>query len=445
MALLVATAAFVFSACDSGGDGGGVSTPGLNPGTDTLQIGDIQPAPGTDLNTTDTTITVAFTEPIVENDYASDSLDQVSNTAGGEVNLADNIEMIASTAKSSSVQNTIPVKVDFVEERTRLEITPQESLQDGWIYSLDLSGLNDSRIKGEETGATFAGSAPNPEFGSLSSLQYSVGIDEAKPAVPDVVFNDDNPAIASDTELEDDVFNYTDNSITAPLEVLDAADADNVKGYEVYYRSQNEVGGGDGDTFVKAGVASSSSLSSEATPGDFQDWNGIIPASDVADGEFDDGDLEFTATVSSSPFEAADETYGPVEWKFRAVSINGVRSDFTSVVTTPDNEELEYTATASGFSGGDITEVTVNFDEPVQTSTVDAGDFAIEFDGTNNNADVDISVADNGSGDDDGDIIVLDITENTADTDDIDSNDDLTVSGIEDLAGNGIDTDEDQL
>jgi hypothetical protein len=411
-----------------------------------FQIGDVTPGLGADLSSADTTFTIEFTSAVVKNTYTTvaDSADQNSNDTGTR-QLQDDITLTPVSAKDATVSNTIPVHLDWADGRTDLEISPAKSLQDGYIYRFDLGsagsneGIYDTRFRGQG-GGQLVSNADYP----ADDLEFSVGLDESQPAVPDVTFNPESAAAADANTLEDDVYNVLDNTITAPLQVngVDNSGAQ-VKGYEVYYRSQNQAGrSGTGDTFVKATGAQLGA--DEASSGQFEDYEGIIPASDVFDGEFDDGDLEFTVEIDDSPFSASDGAYGPVEWKFRAVSINGVRSDFTSVITTPDNEDVDLidSQITETDGDGDITELVVAFSEPLQTSTVDAGDFTIEENGTNTVADVDISVSDDGGGDRAGDILVLDITENTANTDDIDGFDDLNVSGVEDLAGNGLDDSE---
>ncbi len=481
VALLLAAVGFVFTACDSDGGSSGPGT--FSDGTaDTLDIASMSPDDGADVESRAPTLKVSFTQKVAENEYTntttprqdSETGDQGDSNRGLNRGLIDGIQLQPEIAKSGSksltVSNSIPVDIEWVDGRTALEVTVDTSdsdfdgLQDGYIYTLSLgdsgndTGVYDKRFKsvsgslfrdldgdGADEGLVADGTGVNPTL-DPEDLQFSVGLDEEAPAVPTVTFDPESGDVANESTLEDEVYDYTDGSITAPLQVssVDNSGAQ-VKGYEVYYRSQNQVGrSGTGDTFVKA-----FEVSPEASSGDFEDWEGIIPVSAVNDDEFDDGELEFTATISDSPFKASDGSYGPVEWKFRAVSINGVRSEFTDVIETGDNTALDVSsAQITDTDDGDIEEITVTFNEPTQTSTVDAGDFSFQQpDDTSLN--IGVSIADDGGddpndGDDnqDGTVVVLDITEDGSDTDDLERGDEIVVSDINDLAGNGLDENE---
>ena len=475
LALLIAAVAFGFTACDSGGGGGGANPGTFNDGTaDTLDIASMSPDDGADVDSRAPTLTVTFTESIVENEYTnagtpqqdSETGDQQGSTDRSENRgLIDGVRLTSETAKSVTPSGSIPVDIEWTNGRASLAVTVDtsdedfEGLQDGYIYELSLgdrsneTGVYDKRFK-STSGSLFRDldGDGDAETGNVNpvlnpqDLQFSVGINEEAPAVPTVTFNPDDENVADPTTLADGVYDYTDGSITAPLQV-DGIDNNpvEVKGYEVYYRSQNELGrNGIGDQYVKA---TDGDISIGRTPltqfaDKFEDSEGIIPASAVDDGEFDDRDLEFTVTLGNNPFEAADGTYGPIEWKFRAVSINGVRSDFTDPITTPDNTGLDVTSAevTETDGSGNIEVIEVGFDEPLTTGTVDATDFNFEDSGSD--LDIGVSVTDNGSGDQTGDTVVLDITENEDGRENLETDDTLVASDLEDLAGNGLEDDD---
>jgi len=455
LALLVAAAAFVFSACDSGN---GVSPGEVNTGVeDTLQISSMTPSLGADVDEAQPTVQLKFSQAIVENEYTADTVSQRDSDVGanpaspaddgvGNRRLVDGIRLVPDQAKDLTPSNSIPVNIEWEEDRTRLDITPTEDLQDGYIYTLSLgqedptlTGVYDKRFK-SQSGDTFNNLVSNPEY-DASALSFSVGLDESAPGVPDVIFEDQGSApnqVAGETIAEAGNLDYTDNTIVAELAInnVDDVDGSEIKGYEVYYRTQNQTDrNGAGDQFVKATDAQLSNTTDQ-----FEDSAGIIPASSVADdGEnFDDDELEFTVTLSNTPLANADGTYGPIEWKVRAVSINGVRGDFREI-TTEDNEDPDVQpASSSSDSVDDV--ITLEFDEALSSSTAtNTANYSLNEDsGTGPALSISgISIDNDVAGD-------ATVTIQTAEFDGVDEPIEVTLdNSIQDLQGNSLDLDAD--
>jgi hypothetical protein len=440
LTLLVAAVAFVVGACDSNGGG---ANPENSVVTDSLQVANVVPDVGTDLNTTDTSFTFTFTDPVVENEYTRTDVEPT----GGNRHLIDAVQLRVSQAKSGkelTPTNSLPVTLVFNDDRTELNVIPEQELQDGFIYLLSVgdttsnTGFYDARFKSER-GARFA---DNPNLPENLNFEFSVGIDTTRPSVPSVSFNTENGIVNDDGTLAEGALDYTDDYVTVPLRI-DEID-DNVKGYEVYYRSQNEVGrSGNGDQFRKAFA-----VNPEASGFEFEDSEGIIPADAAESGEFGDGTLPFTATINGTPFAADNGSYGPIEWKVRAVSINNVRGEFTEVITTEDNTMPSVTdAAASDTSGnGNDDYITVEFSEPLTTGGVSVEAFTLEdSDGNersilNNVEEVNNSV--NGASE-----VIISLDDGNSIDDrpawqDGDGTDAIEVAGdVTDLAGNGVDPD----
>ena len=241
-----------------------------------------------------------------------------------------------------------------------------------------------------------------------------------------------------DGELTAGSFNYNDVTVTALLQVdeVDNSDAE-VKGYEVFYSSQyiREDRSEPGTQFQQFEFNSSNP---NATDGD------IILASNA---EFGNGRLTLSpSTGSSLPFAAADDgSYGDVQFTVRAVSINNERSAFSDTLTIADNDSLtvvdrgnrntEYTDTDTD---GNPVELTVEFEEPVDESTVAADQFSLDNAGSGGLTIESVAEVNNtkisagATGE-----VVLEISGSSSTT----SDDVLTVNaeGVTDLAGNPVD------
>lgn len=329
-----------------------------------FQVVDITPAPGADVSA-DTSFTFTFNRAVASNAFTSASAPRSGLDASGEGDrLVDELYISKGNKKALTADGNIPVSISYGRNRTELTVTPTQPLQNGFTYSHVAEGFEDDRFV-DAFGVPLATSSVNE-----ADFDFSVGDNTVKPAVPSVSFEDQNDP-DDETIADDGNLNYTDNTVTAELRIDDIDNsAAEVKGYEVYYRSQNQTGrNGNGDQFRKVNA-----VSPEASAGEFNEYDGIIPANTVDDdGEnFDDGELEFTATIGSggtgrsSPLAADDGSYGPIEWKVRAVSVNNVRSDFTSAIVTADNTDPAV-QTANANPADD--EIVLTFDEALDVST----------------------------------------------------------------------------
>lgn len=432
----LAVSVVVFSACDVVGQE--EEDPKTSVVTDSLLIANVTPDVGADLAATDTSFTFTFTDPVVENEYTRTDV----TATGGNRHLIDVISLRPLQAKDLTPGNSIPVALEFNDDRTELSIAPQQELKDGFIYTLSVgdttsnTGFYDARFKSED-GARFA---DNPNLPENLNFQFSVGVDTSQPDVPSVSFNPDVPIVNEDGTLKAGAYDYPQSSVTAPLQVNEVPD--NVKGYEVYYRSQNQRGqSGNGYQFRKA-----FDVSPEASSFQFEDSNGIIPASAVESDEFDDGELEFMATISGSPFKAQDGSYGPTEWKVRAVSINNVRGDFTDVITIEDNTPPSptYVNAVDSSRNGNHDYIEILFSEPLTTSTVSVDAFTLEDEnGNERNILNSVEKIDNFSG---GSAFVEISLEAGNSIDEGATPDEIEISNVvTDLAGLGIDPDNNRV
>lgn len=373
-------------------------TPTSQSGSSELAVGDVDatgdvpafkitrvsPRNGADVSSQTPTITFTFNRPLAENSFVQSGPNDTgtSGTGGdsGGSEIADELFLFPEQAKSSSKatnpDNFLPIEVSINDDRTQLSVTPREPLDDGFNY------FHQGAFSPIGNGQGFA----DPRFtdangipvqnATEANLSFSVGADNSAPPVPSVTFQDGPPTI-----------NYTTEQVTANLQVDVPSDA-NVKGYEVYYRTQDirAERDGAGNQFVKA-----TNVSPEAAQSDFEQSFGIIPA-DAA--EF--GTLNFSATISGTPLAADGGSYGPIEWKFRAVSVNNVRGDFTDVIETGDNAApLVINASATDEDGdGNDEFITVGFTEAMDPATAsDVANYTVT-DGTGSTRDVLGSVTD---------------------------------------------------
>lgn len=438
LALLVAAVAFVLGACDSNGGG---ANPEETVVTDSMQLVNVTPDVGTDLETPDTSFTLTFTDPVVENEYTRTDVEPT----GGDRHLIDNIELVPPQAKNLSPNHSLPISLSFNEDRTELTVTPEQELRDGFIYRLSVgdadapstpedegTGLYDPRFK-SENGARFA---PNPNF-PREQFEFSVGQNESAPAAPSISFDAEADYASTDT-LADGVLNYTNRSVAIPFQVDEIDDsAAEVKGYEVYYRSQNQAGrSGTGDQFVKATL-----VDPEADAGDFEDHQGIIPASAVDA----DGEVDFTVEVWDYPFSEEGGSYGPIEWKVRAVSINNVRGEFSEVITTEDNTapELDGVANITTNEADEVEVIEVRFSEALDSETVSASAFTVRDDNGDPVGVSDVSLSNELPENGDEATVALTLATPTPESDfapgNVEVNDSETSSPVTDLAGNGVD------
>jgi len=398
-----------------------------------FEIVDVTPAPGTDVDTTRPGITFTFNRAVAANEFArADAARTGLDDAGEGDHLVDELILTKGQAKATkelTPEGTLPVELSFNDARTALTVTPSEPLQDGFNYDHVALGFEDDRFV-DAYGIPLA--FDSQEKGDLS---FSVGDNEAAPAVPTVSFDNEARGVEGDT-LQDGTLDYPDVTVTAPLEIdtVDHSEA-RVKGYEVYYRAQNQTGrSGNGDQFVKV-----DNVSPEASSSDFEDAEGIIPADAAETGQFGDGGLPFTAVVTDYPFAAADGSYGPIEWKVRAVSINNVRSDFTSVITTGDNTAptLEDARVGADGSGGDT--IVLTFSEAVDTETASVLDNYTFDNGGDGDQLSEVVSVENVQAQEGGFFSRTEVTLDLQGDQTVDDGDEIVVTpAVGDLAGNGM-------
>lgn len=399
---------------------------------DSLQIAEMTPDVGADLETPDTSFTVTFTRPVIENEFTRTDVEPGT----GNRHLLDHIGFFPLGGKDLTPGNSLPFDVEFDEDRKELTITPQESLDDGKVYRLDLGdpgarrGFYDSRFKSENGGRY----AENPNFDERLNFSYSVGMSEDRPAQPSISLADqdgNHETIADEGELD---YRFSGN-VTAELQVdeVDNSGAE-VKGYEVYYRGQNQVGRtGNGDQFVKAFV-----VDPEASGANYEDWNGIVPASAAFEG---DGPVGFEVDIFDYPLAAEDGSYGPIEWKVRAVSINNIRGDFSDVVTTGDNFRPRLLDADEGFENdaGDVETIEVAFSEALDEGSVSTDRFTV----TDNLGDpvslsgVDVQNEHPSDGNSHVELVLSSPT-GSVNNYNVEVDDDDTSDPVLDLAGNGV-------
>jgi len=395
-----------------------------------FEIVNVTPAPGGGVDTTRPGITFTFNRAVADNAFArADAARSGLDDSGEGDHLVDELYLTKGQAKSAKAltpEGTLPVDLRFSDDRTELTVTPTQPLQDGFNYQHVALGFEDERF------VDAYGIPLTPESQQAASFAFSVGANTTPPAVPTVSFNNDGPSVQGDT-LEDGTLDYTDVTVGVPLEV-DEIDhsAARVKGYEVYYRAQNQTGrSGNGDQFVKV---------DNVTP---EDAEAIVPADAADGGQFGDGALEFSVTVSNYPFAAEDGSYGPVEWKVRAVSINNVRGEFTPVITTGDNTApiLENARTGADGSGGDT--IILTFNEAVDRATaenLDNYDFNDSGDGDQLS---EIVSVENVRAQEGGFFNQTTVTLDLEGDQTVDDGDEIVVTpGVQDLSGNGMNPNE---
>ncbi|MCS3639844.1 carboxypeptidase-like regulatory domain-containing protein [Salinibacter ruber] len=380
----------------------------------------LDPAPETDFGTTEPEWTLTFNRPVagVTTDDVEDALSiNESNITTKAVDGSGNVELdvSATTTEGGAIES--------------VSWSVAQPLSDGIDFEVGYGGLF-GQIVGAQYGVNVT--EVNPSSASSSPLSYSIGANTNAPATPSVSFQPS--ALDDDGELTAGSFNYNDVTVTALLQVdeVDNSDAE-VKGYEVFYSSQ----------YIRE---------DRSEPGtQFQQLGGITS---VSNAEFGNGRLTLSRSTPSPsrdfrafPFAAEDGSYGDVQFTVRAVSINNERSAFSDTLTIADNDSLtvnkgntEYT---SDDTDGNPVELTVEFDEPVDESTVAADQFSLDNAGSGGLTIESVAEVNNtkistptGPGNATGEV-VLEISGSSSTT----SDDVLTVNaeGVTDLAGNPVD------
>ncbi len=383
---------------------GGGSSITLEPSDVTNDLPDfdaslVSPNREADLGTAEPEFVIAFSTPVAENDYTTPG-DPLSARSFATPNISNDISIDgAPIAKARSADGNIAVDLSFNSTRDTLTITPVDPLEDGTKYELEVgSALFNS---GEGFVNTYGQGIDAATFGG-SSINFSIGVNEDTP---------DAPAVAVTDVLPEDR-DYDQSSVTANLEFTPGANSVPLREYEIYRRTadkDDEDGFGDDEFELVATI--------DATNTNF----GVIAASN---------------TASSTPFYGDDGgDYEPIAWRFRAISINGVPSDFSSVVEVGDNVGIGLTSAAyvDQDSDGDDDALRLNFDEPVPSFPTDASTF-VSIDGADAPSVGDVIEIDPNRRE-----VLVEISGGTPDS----FTDEAQISNLDDYAGNSVDTDED--
>jgi hypothetical protein len=301
------------------------------------------------------------------------------------------------------------VNVSISDDRTQLSVTPAEALSDGFEYTHVANAFFDSRFV-DRYGIGLANA------NSFDEIAFSVGVNESQPAVPSSFrFNEGNvPELDYNSDFE----------ATMAIDVNNASAE--VKGYEVYARVEDtqDLRNGTQSGFFKL----TESVIPEATDG------GIVPVT----GNQEFGTVTFDVDINGTPLSGLDGTYGPIEVKARAVSINNVRSGFTDVVSVGDSVEVDVvdaTVDNNADSDPDADRIAVTFDEPVANGAAsNAENYAVN-DATGSARDIITGVESVENSRSGSATVVLTV----ADGENVNSTDELEVTSVEDLAGNGLD------
>ncbi len=429
-----------------GGGGTVVSTENVPAGEDpTLELGevdasgdvepfkiaDVSPAPGSDVGATDTSFTFTFNRPIAENEYTNGGLAE-------EINLAP---MQAKSAKNLQPDGTLPVDVSFNDDRTELTVTPAESFEDGFHYDFNASSAFGDDQFTDAYGLPFT----NTTAGK-STFEFSVGVDENAPAVPDV-------EMTGYTFGGGDDYPDEHSFVNAGFEIqVDDSEAE-VKGYEVYARTEDMRSDRTGEAGQFKKVLA---VNDELDGSEYREFDGIIDAGEAGlDGTFSTAvqidPNGFSGAGSDRTLLAADDgSYGPVEWKVRAVSINNVRSDFTDVMAVGDSTQPEVTdaGVESTDDQGNHETIVVEFSEALDADVADdVARYTVVDDGGNERDILDeVESVDNVEADEQNSFnrtqVVISVTDDVntgASPDEIVVDDADTDNPVTDRAGNGVD------
>jgi hypothetical protein len=374
-----------------------------------FRITNVVPAPGTDVGSTTPSVVFTFNRPVVDNPFTQNE-------------LAEELDLTATTSKTLRADGNYPLDVSFDSTRTQLTVTPSEPLADGYNYAHDATGGGVGLLGGEGFDRNLFTDVHGVTLtnATVGDFSFSVGANTNAPGTPSVAFQDgEKPTL----NYNDDVFGA--GGVEADLEITNVPDT-LVKEYEVYARTAD--------------------LANERTGegGQFK----LLETVSADQSAF--GTLEFTASIDDTfngdrtPLHDDRGNYAAIEWKVRAVSINNVRGSFTDVITTPDNDSLDFAdvdASPADFDNDGEDELVVEFNEPVDASTVSASDFTVFEDGQNTEANA---------------LTGSPTVENirTSSTDPtrfegrvafefdpdytLNSNDDLVIQGITDLEGNPV-------
>ena len=368
-----------------------------------------------DLSTGTPEFRLVFSQPVAENAYTTPDPDATGDNIAKDIFIDGSpTEKDIGTDFARTDNGDIAVNVSFSSARDTLSISPVDPLPDGAEYRLDLSGVLES---GEGfVSEAFEQAISGLQPGNTTSQSFSTGINQDAPAAPSVAFNTDD-GTAPD-------FDYTAFSVNVPLTLSPgAADGPELEGYRIFVRTA--------DTDDQAGFGDDEYEEFEEI--DLDDFD--TPFSDA---------IDITGgTNDNDPFHDDEGNYEPIEWRFVAVSLNGVESEATEVVLG-DSVGVQLNSAFfvdqdEDFSNDEA--VVVNIDEPIPSISV--GDSGADF----------ISITD---GDDDededptvGDVLEVNTTTNgttvtVAVSGGTQETYTIRIENLEDLAGNGVDADADE-
>ena len=413
-----------------------------------FEIVSITPDPETDIDVGDSQPSFVFTfnRPVADTRTVN--------------SLAEEEDLLITTQnperKSLTSSGDIKVETSFNDDRTELTVTPTQDLADGFRYKHE-ANVSVSDFTDAQYGRNLSNS------GELT-INFTVGLNNSAPATPSISFQPF--ALNDDGDISAGTYGYTDDQVTSllhrnnratlPMQVDEVNNSEaEVKGYEVFYSSQDireDRGATSAVEFQQVGEYEDSEFprGTELPSGDFEVSDNVVDASET---EFGNGRLTFFAsTDDNNPFAAEDGSYGDIQVKVRAVSINNERSAFSNTLTIADTDSLGLDDGTTEFNDtdgdGDAEELIVVFDEPV--SGISAGDagadyFSIEDSGPGDptalgsveevvNAGVDSGFNSPGGPDTPGARVVVNLDDDGSNT----ANDELTVTGVTDLAGNPI-------
>ncbi len=343
---------------------------------------------------------------------------------GGDVLDEDALEDILSfdggTRKALETDGT--VKPDVTISGNTVTVTPSEPLKDGHEYTL--SGLPDdpSVFFGSRFGqfAEVQAGVDYPVDGS-GNHNFSIGVSED---TPDPTFRIEtiNPPASADT------LDYSDGSVSLQVVVSNENDVPLIT-----QEDPVEIWADNGDGFALVGT------NTLGDPGDFADTD------------------SFTVTIDE-PFTSENnfndpERYKPLEVYATLTSLNGEtgQSDTkelndrkTPQVTAARYIDEDVEGGDPGGSGSNdeqndrnVERLEVDFNEPMAEGSFNTSDFNVT---DNNNVSINsVAEVDNQDG---GSTVVLELDE--LDQSNV-SSDNLTVEGGTDLAGNGLNQDENEV
>ncbi|WP_118831173.1 carboxypeptidase regulatory-like domain-containing protein [Salinibacter ruber] len=363
----------------------------------------LDPAPETDFGTTEPEWTLTFNRPVagVTTDDVEEALSIGQSTIETKaVDGSGNVELdvSATTTEGGAIES--------------VSWSVAEPLSDGVNFEVKYVGLFNDIV-----GAQY-GVGVNTSSIESSPLSYSIGANTNAPATP-AVGEDGNVQVSNVSETID----YDVSSVSPNLTInVDNSEAP-VKEYQVFARTVE-------DTEDRG----------QAAP-QF-DQIETISAENVGFGE-----TSGSVTFSNNPLRTDEGTYGPIEWKVRAVSINNVEGDFSETQEIVDNDSLDLDDANTAFndtnSDGNADELEVTFSEPV--SGISAGDAGSDYFGISDGsgdptalgsvAEVNNAISPAATA-----TVVVNLGDDGSNTD----NDELTVNGessdnfVMDLAGNPI-------